>query len=235
MKIRRPKQTAMLVMCAFVLMFTVRAAQADSYRVDWEDEDIGDENPGDGVCRASKLIGYSTCPGICIPKPIYQTGCTLRAAIEEANAHAPVPSTIVFNAFGPRDFFFKEVRTITLSGGALRITTPVTISGASSGRPAYQFIINGSGSDRIFEIQGPAVTIEGVTLAGGKATAAQQDGGAIYSTGGRPALAAVLPRGKRRSRCSILPFPITRRTVGACPAARWAAASTRTVSQTTTT
>ena len=118
------------------------------------------------------------------PQPIYATGCTLRAAIEEANAHAPVPSTISFVAFNPSDFFFKEVRTISLPGGALQIKTPVTISGASSGRPAHQFIIAGSGNDRIFEIKGPPVTIEGMTLAGGNATAAQQDGGAIYSTGG---------------------------------------------------
>lgn len=90
------------------------------------------------------------------------TVCTLRAAVEEAE-EVPGPNSIAVPA-----------GTYTLDSGDLYITRETTISGAG----ASSTIIDGGGSDQIFYIEeGPAVTLEGVTLQNGS----ECYGGAIYS------------------------------------------------------
>ena len=127
-----------------------------------------DGNPGDGICDGSN-------------------GCTLRAAIQEANAY-PGADIINLNGYSV---------TLTTPGvhenagaeGDLDITDDLTIEGNSgSGRN----IINGSTLDRVFHVLGGAtVTMSGIEITGGEIDAnstpndGQVDGGAgVYVQSG---------------------------------------------------
>lgn len=117
--------------------------------------DESDSNPGDGFCR-----------GIITPNV-----CTLRAAIQEANA------------LDGDDTITLPVGTLTLTafhGGDLDVTdffTTLTIIGAG----ASQTIIDGGGIDRVFNV-GSLATLEisGVTIRNGSVTG---NGGGIFNGG----------------------------------------------------
>jgi uncharacterized repeat protein (TIGR01451 family)/CSLREA domain-containing protein len=108
--------------------------------------DMVDSTPGDGVCATS-------------------TGeCTLRAAIQEANAFGGT-NTITLPA---------GTYTLTLTGqdedaaatGDLDITSDITINGAG----ASTTIIDANGIDRVFDVNatlGGDLTVSGVTIKGG--------------------------------------------------------------------
>jgi hypothetical protein len=121
--------------------------------------DAVDINTTDGICDSSAAIGEQ---------------CTLRAAIQQANA-SPGAYTIILPA---------GVYPLTLEGsdntaavGDLDITGtngPLTLIGAG----AHVTIIESRVSDRVFDIRsGAAVTITGVTVKGGNSV---QEGGGIY-------------------------------------------------------
>src|SRR6266498_1590126 len=105
--------------------------------------DAVDANPGNGVCAS------------------VSAGCTLRAAIQEANATPGGNAEIMLPA---------GLYTLTLAGssenaaatGDLDITKSVTITGAGVG----QTIIDGNSIDRVFDIRtvGIVVHISGVTI-----------------------------------------------------------------------
>jgi uncharacterized repeat protein (TIGR01451 family)/CSLREA domain-containing protein len=140
--------------------------------------DAADTNPGDGSCLAP--IGGGNL------------GCTLRAAVQEANAlmTATTPHTNITIAL--------PSGTFTLTGAAnednaasgdldilgacpsVSITTPcLTITGNNNA----DTFIEGNNTDRIFHIIGRnTVKITGVTLRNGRAVGA--DGGAIKNTNG---------------------------------------------------
>ena len=104
---------------AFVLFgpVAIRRAQAANFVVN-DTSDYGDANPGNGVCSA--LI----------------TGkCTLRAAIQEANATAGTTDTITFN-------LGSGLPSISASLELPHITSPVVIDGATGGATLIE--INGS-------------------------------------------------------------------------------------------
>ena len=107
--------------------------------------DEQDASPGDGLCA-------STPSG----------GCTLRAAIMEANALAGADTVVV-----PAGIY-----TLTIPGtdeeaavtGDLDITSDLTLTGAD----ANTTMINGNSLDRVMEIRGSvSVTLTDVTLVGG--------------------------------------------------------------------
>ncbi len=104
--------------------------------------------------------------------------CTLRAAIQEANATAG-SQTINFNGT-----LFATQQTIALTTGVeIEISSDLTINGPG----ANLLTINGgTGSNRIFFNNGGAAAIEGVTISGGDGigTASNGAGGAIFSSGG---------------------------------------------------
>jgi uncharacterized protein (TIGR03437 family) len=110
--------------------------------------DTRDAAPGNGTCADAN------------------SKCTLRAAIEEANALAG-DDTISFSVTG----------TITMSLGELLVGSNVTVSGPG----ADQVTLSGSGS-RILEIQnGPHdVALSGLTITGGRAAS----GGALSNLSG---------------------------------------------------
>ena len=107
--------------------------------------DLVDTSPGDGTCRTTVFT------------------CSLRAAIQEANALA-----------GPDDVTVPAgIYTLTITGthedgattGDLDIASDVDITGAGLG----QTIVDGNGTDRVFHLLAGLVTITDMTVRGGRA------------------------------------------------------------------
>ncbi len=118
--------------------------------------DAADLVPGNGICDSSASAGDQ---------------CTLRAAVQEANALAGA-DTIILPA-GTYPLTLTGIDS-TAAAGDLDINDPLTLIGAG----ADVTLIQGSMSDRIFEIRSTAtVTISGVTIKGGSSV---QDGGGVY-------------------------------------------------------
>jgi CSLREA domain-containing protein len=122
--------------------------------------DVGDDSPGDNICHA--IMGID---GV----------CTLRAAIQEANAHAGA-DTIFLTA--------GQVYTLTRAGqddnafnGDLDITDNVSIVFFASGvRP----VVDANGLERAFEVHDANLTLLGFDITGGRATiASDQAGGGV--------------------------------------------------------
>jgi CSLREA domain-containing protein len=138
-----------LIASTFVHIPTARAA---TFTVN-SAADRSDANPGDGICRTSQGV------------------CSLRAAIQEANA-LPGADTIQVNA-GTYELEIVSVNADLPETGDFDIHGPVTIFGAG----AEQTIIDGGfplpgaspeqrGLDRLFEIHPTAgnVSIRDLTL-----------------------------------------------------------------------
>jgi CSLREA domain-containing protein len=137
----------------------VGPAVATTYTVTSE-ADVPESSPGNGTCDPDFAL-----PGV----------CTLRAAVQEANAHAGTDS-IVLEA--------GQVLTLTrsglddnASGGDLDITDSVTIWFFASGeRP----VVDAGGQERAFDIRSGNVTLLGFDITGGAALVpGDQYGGAI--------------------------------------------------------
>jgi len=145
--------------CALVLVLVAAAlpsaAGAAAFNVN-DTADAVDASPGDGVCASAGGT------------------CTLRAAIQEANAGpgadtVSVPAgTYVLSIAGSDD---------SAAAGDLDVTDPLTIVGAG----ARTTIIDANGIDRaVHAIASNGLTISGVTLRNGLA-ASNTDGGGIES------------------------------------------------------
>lgn len=145
---------------AVLCLLLASPALATSFTVNSQ-ADVGDDGLGDNVCHA--ILGL---PGV----------CTLRAAVQEANAH-PGTDTIFLSA--------GQVYTLTRSGqddnaanGDLDITDDVSIAFFASGvRP----IVDTNGLERAFEVLNDAnLTLLGFDITGGRATiAGDQTGGGV--------------------------------------------------------
>ncbi len=143
-----------------ILVFWVLAvaAQAAIFQVN-NNGDAGDVSAGNGVCATSGNV------------------CTLRAAVQEANALAG-DDTITF-AVGITNVLVASEISINAPAGAL------TINGNGAN---VTTIDGGSAANRIFNLNNATVTITGVTLSGGRNTG---NGGAINANGGTLVLDAV--------------------------------------------
>src|SRR5262245_44034272 len=159
-----------MLAAGFLLAARLPAAQAATFTVN-STADAVDAHPGDGVCATATHV------------------CTLRAAIQEANALAGadiinVPAgTYTLSIPGPLE---DEAAT-----GDLDITADLTLTGAG----AESTIIDGGGLDRVFDIvvvdvqNLPEVAIAGVTIQNGQADgvagpgAPGGDGGGIRNSG----------------------------------------------------
>jgi predicted outer membrane repeat protein len=109
----------------------------------------------DGLCDANAAVEGSQC--------------TLRAAIENANAH-PDASSITFAADS-----VTETWTIYLDSDLPNITAPLTIAGLSADRVS----INGRNSYQIFNIENTTAEMTDIRLVEGNSIY----GGAIYNSG----------------------------------------------------
>ncbi|MEW6127478.1 MAG: HYR domain-containing protein [Acidobacteriota bacterium] len=112
--------------------------------------DEPDAMPGDGIC--------ATAGGV----------CTLRAAIEDANALTTCAPLQINFAGG--------ITLITLTNGQLNINRGMTINGPG----ADTLTISGSGLSRVFQISSATVSLNGLTITGGSTTSA---GGGIVNSG----------------------------------------------------
>ncbi|MFQ5667267.1 MAG: choice-of-anchor Q domain-containing protein [Candidatus Binatia bacterium] len=134
-----------------------RAAHAVTFTVD-STVDAPDGEPGDGTC--------ATAEGT----------CTLRAALQEANA-SPDPDSIELPA-GTYTLTNAGANEDAAATGDLDILGDLTIVGAATDNS----IIRGNGLDRVFDVVGPAVvTISRVTVQDGTALSAA--GGGIRNSG----------------------------------------------------
>jgi CSLREA domain-containing protein len=112
--------------------------------------DGADNNPGNGVCNASG-------------------GCTLRAAIQEANAHAG-PDTIQF-AIG------SGQQTINVGSALPAITSPVTIDAwTQPGFAGTPLIVLNGGSGNGFTLNSGSSTVRGFVITSFSGTGVQING-----------------------------------------------------------
>ena len=146
----------LVILLALLLVST---ASATTFSVNSQ-ADVGDDSLGDNVCHA--ILGL---PGV----------CTLRAAIQEANAH-PGADTISLTA--------GQVYTLTRAGfdanagnGDLDVTDNLSIFFLASGtRP----VVDVNGLERAFEVHDANLTLFGFDITGGDATVpGEQNGGAV--------------------------------------------------------
>jgi hypothetical protein len=93
---------------------------------------------------------------------------SLRAAVTEANKDAKTTDSI---ALGVATYTLSQAQSLTISG-------PLTITGVSARRT----IIQGNGATRVLNVTVGPVTVQQLTIQGGKETAQGQFGGNILNT-----------------------------------------------------
>jgi CSLREA domain-containing protein len=158
----RTSRRALLAFGCFVIgnLLGVQPAKADGFTVN-STADIPDASPGNGICE--------TAPG--------NGQCTLRAAIQEANASLgsdtitlPAANYLLTRTGSPDDNAFR---------GDLDVTDQLSIIGES----ASNTIINGNSvGERIFHHLGPGFTLQNLTVRNG--AAGSSDGGGIFNSVG---------------------------------------------------
>lgn len=144
-------RTTLVVICAIVATALIAdGALAAGFTVN-STADTSDNVPGDGLCDDGS------------------GQCTLRAAIEEANALAGT------------DVITLPAGTYTLALGELNITSDIVIQGADA-------VVDANLNSRVFKIVGSnTVTLNNLTIQNGLA----ESGGGIYHDGGNVTLTSV--------------------------------------------
>jgi hypothetical protein len=143
LKVRSFSCVLLLALAGAVMILSPALSDARTFVVN-NRNDLPDENPGDGICKAVETGFF---------------GCTLRAAIMEANAF-PGADTIMLQ---------RGTYRLTLSGvsnenagaiGDLDITDKLIIKGVAGENGEPLTIIDAEGlSDRIFDIQDSSVVV----------------------------------------------------------------------------
>ncbi|PYT01519.1 MAG: hypothetical protein DMF63_01340 [Acidobacteria bacterium] len=143
-----------LVLTALCALASVQAQTPGKvFTVDFNGDSV-DANVGDGVCRDAG------------------SHCSLRAAIDEANADPKTLDAILFGLPDPS--------VIDLTLGELGIASPITIVGPGPRRLTVQrSFAPGTPDFRIFHVLGWGSTIRGMTIKNGRITGALFGGG-IY-------------------------------------------------------
>lgn len=167
---RRLRGGAATALCALGVVAAAPAAHAADFVVD-STADAADAKPGDHQCRSDAAT------------------CTLRAAIEEADATSGADAVIIpagryslSSVPTPEAGFPNENDA---GNGDLDITDTLTVRGAGAGRTT----LDGGGLDRVFSIDGGVTaSISDMTITGGDAIGGGSAkgigmGGAIYNVG----------------------------------------------------
>lgn len=100
---------------------------------------------------------------------------SLRQAISDANANVLAQDTINFDAV-----FFSTARTIVLTSGELSITDSVNITGPG----ADLLTVSGNNTSRIFFVDGPNVSLTGMTMTAGNGSGTGNGGAVQVQSGG---------------------------------------------------
>jgi hypothetical protein len=125
-----------------------------------------DANPGDGTCDADALTAGDQC--------------SLRAAIQEANASAD--ADIIILSAGIYTLSLVGVGEDLAATGDLDITDELTITGAGATSTVIDGNLYGSAADRVFDVRGSGkVNITGVTIRNGLVIG--DNGGGIMNNG----------------------------------------------------
>lgn len=130
--------------------------------------DVADPNPGDGLCRVKLLAKPGTAPR-----------CTLRAAIQTANARPG--ADIVVLPTGTFELAVHGTGEGAAKKGDLDVTSgPLVVLGKGPG----QTIVDAQGLDRLFEVHplGGNLLLQSIELRGGDPPSAE-DGGAVLVSG----------------------------------------------------
>ncbi len=156
----RPRLTSASLLAVAGVLAWAASASAASFTVN-SPTDAVDATPGDGHCVATAPAAGK---------------CTLRAAIQEADAH-PDHDTVTLPA-GHYVLSIPGANEDAAATGDLDLTNAITIAGAG----ARTTKIDANGIDRVFEVlAGVTASIRGVTITGG--SAASGDGGGITDAG----------------------------------------------------
>jgi len=149
---------AVMVAASIGVLLAANPAHAAEFTVKSTDDE-GDRTPGDGICATLVPAGF-------------EPDCTLRAAIEEANANGE-EDTIVFDQ--------ALSGTITLTLGQLVIANDTPAADLSIHGPgASRITVSGNNASRVFRISdGADATISGLTISNGSTDI----GGGIYNIG----------------------------------------------------
>lgn len=164
----RVKATLVALFCVMVACLVAAlvapAARASEFTVNTTTDAPGATAPvdgeADGVCDSDKSTQGDQC--------------TLRAAIQQANA-LDGDDTI---GFDPSVFDPSGTSTIVLDGSELFIDSNLEIKGPG----ADAVTVNAGGKSRVFNVQGGTVKISGLTITGGSAPT--NWGGGIYKLAG---------------------------------------------------
>ncbi len=151
---------ALFAACVLSDWLSIPAQAATFAATSLADKDAADAAPGNGAC--------ATAAGT----------CTLRAAIQEANALAgPDSITLIAGTYALTTRGGSEDAAAT---GDLDILGDLTLTGATTGLT----VISGGGVDRIFDVSGTAaVTISRLTIQSGNAVGTAAAGGGIRNAG----------------------------------------------------
>jgi len=160
-KVNKVSCVILMLFCIAVVLSLSQGVEAALFKVNSTDDSV-DTLPGDGICRTAAAV------------------CTLRAAIQEANA-LPGADEIRLKA---------AIYRLTLTGagedlaatGDLDITDSVTIVG----KGAALTVVDGHHSDRVFHVFGPSplVSFVGLKIQNGVILSGTPAGGGIYNSGG---------------------------------------------------
>ena len=145
---RALERASVVAVIVLAMLAFAAPAQAASFTVD-DLSDAPDASAGDGTCADSS------------------GNCTLRAAIEEANALA---------GDGAIGFAEGSSGTIALANGELSIRSNLTITGPG----ADKLTVSGGGKSRVFAAYGGGVNISGLTITDGQSN---RWGGGLYVRG----------------------------------------------------
>ena len=161
-KMKRKKMLFVILMffCAIIVFTLSQGAEAAIFKVNSTD-DIVDVAPGNGVCMTGTGV------------------CTLRAAIQEANALAG-PDVIKLKA-GTYRLTLTGAGEDLAATGDLDITDSVTITG----KGAALTVVDGHHSDRVFHVigPGPVVSFVGLKIQNGVIVTGAPAGGGIFNFG----------------------------------------------------
>jgi CSLREA domain-containing protein len=155
-----------------ILLLVAKPAHAATFFVN-STGDAADQSTADGNCDTGSLVGEPRPGGIFVLVP----ECTLRAAIQQANASSMAGVTNVIDATG-------VTGTINLGSDLPELTTDMNINGPGASQLTVQgnstsFDIFTIGSRGNISAHFNSVSISGLTASGGKALT--QDGGGIFN------------------------------------------------------
>ncbi|MFQ5471072.1 MAG: putative Ig domain-containing protein [Gammaproteobacteria bacterium] len=155
------KQSGLVLVFTLIVFLPVEVS-AFTFTID-DTADAVDQNPGDGICATNGAV------------------CTLRAAVQEANAWPGADAIIFPNIQNTYILSINGINEDLSASGDLDITEDLTIHGAGKDLTGTELTtIDANAIDRVIDIHGATVTITGLSIVNGSTA---QSGGGIQNNG----------------------------------------------------